>query len=80
MVKIKIFGTIRSNFEIKELVCEAETLSDALAQLNQNRIQGSDEINFEDAVTFINGIGVADENCILGDGDEVWFMSPAIGG
>ena len=109
MVKVKIFGVIRSTTGFGYMDVEAKTVKDVFDAISVKMEKGYYEnlenlekmkndpnvkyikpvnkalephknLEFGDAVVYVNGERCLRKGKKLSDGDEVWLLSPAAGG
>lgn len=109
MVKVKIFGVIRSTTGFSILELEASTVQQVFTEISKLMEKGyledqkkleemkndpnvkyikprnaalepHKELNFGDAIVYLNGERCMRKSKKLKDGDEVWLLSPAAGG
>ena len=109
MVKVKIFGVVRSTtgFSYLELECQNVLgVFEEISKLMKKRyyedlkrledlkndpkvkyikprneaLNPHKELNFGDAIVYINGERCMRKKKKLNDGDEIWLISPAAGG
>ena len=84
MVKVKIFGVIRSTTGFGYLEVEAKSVKDIFDEISKKMEKGykedKEKLEFKDAVVYVNGERCMRKGKKLKAGDEVWLLSPAAGG
>ncbi|MBR2589488.1 MAG: MoaD/ThiS family protein [Clostridia bacterium] len=88
-VTVKLFGVYRMDTHLAKAEIEAQKLDELLeilhTQIEQKaKSEGTaaqiKDLSFKDATIFINGERCRKRRQKLGDGDEIWILSPASGG
>lgn len=109
MVKVKIFGVIRSTTGFSYISLDADTVLDVFKEISalmekgyyedlqkleeqkndpnvkfikprNEALEPHKELNFGDAIVYVNGERCMKKKKKLSDGDEIWLLSPAAGG
>lgn len=82
MVKVKFFGLLRLDLNIKEVEVDATSVNDMLKKLSE-QIPTMTAKDFKGYLIFVNGTPInklRNFRTRLKDGDEVVMMNPASGG
>ncbi len=109
MVKVKIFGVLRSTTGFGYLELEAKTVQGIFEEISKLMEKGyyedlrkleeakqdpnskykksrnealkpHKELNFADAIVYVNGERCMKKKMKINNGDEIWLLSPAAGG
>ncbi len=81
-VQVKLYGKLYIDSKIKSISVNANNISELFGEINRQTSANIDAkpIVYKDAFVYVNGKRCTNKRKRLKDADEIWLMSPTMGG